>query len=94
MDLRIGFIGLGTMGRHMAAHLMRAGHQVVCSDVVAERVDPLLRLGACHGGSPKQVAESTDVVITMLPDSPDVELVALGEDGIQGGADPGWCTLT
>lgn len=82
MKMRVGFIGLGTMGYHMAAHLTGAGYDVVGFDIVAERVDRIVTLGALRGASPQKVAEGVDVVITMLPNSPDVELVALGEDGI------------
>jgi len=89
MDLRIGFIGLGTMGQHMAAHLQRAGYHAIASDILAERLDPILRLGATRGESPRQMAEESDVVITMLPDLPDVKQVALGDDGILQAARPG-----
>jgi 2-hydroxy-3-oxopropionate reductase len=82
MKERIGFIGLGIMGRHMAGHLLGAGYEVAAYDVVSTSIDEMAANGvkACH--SCKEVAQISDVVISMVPDSPDVEKVALGEHGI------------
>jgi 2-hydroxy-3-oxopropionate reductase len=79
---RIGFIGLGIMGKHMSAHLLEAGYELVVYDVIEEALASIAGLGAGRGTSCKDVASRVDVVISMVPDSPDVEKVALGEDGI------------
>jgi 3-hydroxyisobutyrate dehydrogenase len=84
--MRVGFIGLGVMGRPMAANLVRAGHQVLVYNRSPGPVKELEKLGAKAGASPKLLAQESEVVITMLPDSPDVEAVALGEEGILHGA--------
>jgi 2-hydroxy-3-oxopropionate reductase len=78
----IGFIGLGVMGRPMAEHLVRAGHQVTVHNRSPEPVRALEAVGAKAGASAAEVAAGADVVITMVPDSPDVEAVLLGEDGV------------
>ncbi len=85
----IGFIGLGIMGRPMAKNLLNAGYDLVVHDINREPVKELVRLGASEAFSPKEVAAQSDMIITMLPDSPDVELVALGSDGIMEGIRPG-----
>lgn len=82
MKPRIGFIGVGIMGRHMASHLLEAGYQLVAYDVVPEALDFVVSKGAEKGESCKDVAARSDLVISMVPDSPDVEKAALGEDGI------------
>ncbi len=83
--MRIGFIGLGTMGRHMASHLMKAGHELVVHDLRREAAAPHLRAGAGWADTPRAVAEAAEVVFTSLPGPPDVEAVALGEQGLLGG---------
>lgn len=85
----IGFIGLGIMGRPMAGHLLRAGYALVVHDVNRQAVAAAVEAGATAASSPKSVAERSDVVITMLPDSPDVEAVALGPAGLIEGVRPG-----
>ena len=85
----IGFIGLGIMGRPMAKNLLKAGYPLVVHSRSRGPVDEIARSGAKVGNSPRDVAAQSDVVITMLPNSPDVELVALGRDGIIEGARPG-----
>ena len=79
---RIGFIGLGIMGKPMALRLVRAGFPLVVHNLSRPSVDELVEAGADAASSPREVAERSDVVITMLPDSPDVEAVVLGEDGV------------
>jgi 2-hydroxy-3-oxopropionate reductase len=86
---RIGFIGLGIMGRPMAARLVRAGLPVVVHNRSQEAVEALAAEGAEAAGSPWEVAERSDIVVTMLPDSPDVEAVVLGEDGVIAGVREG-----
>lgn len=85
----IGFIGLGIMGRPMAKNLLKAGYALVVHSRSRGPVDEIARAGAKVGSSPRDVAAQSDVLITMLPNSPDVELVALGRDGIIEGARPG-----
>lgn len=89
MGKRIGFIGLGIMGKPMAMNLLKAGHALTVHNRSRASVQELVAAGAADGKSPKGVAERSEVVITMLPDSPDVELVALGPDGVLEGARPG-----
>ncbi len=83
---KIGFIGLGIMGKPMAGHLIDAGYELVVHNRNRDAVDELVGKGAAEAYSGKEVAEQSDIVITMLPDSPDVESVALGEGGIIEGA--------
>ena len=82
MKPTIGFIGIGIMGSHMSRHLMTAGYDVVAFDVYKPALEAVVADGATEATSPADVAARSDVVITMLPDSPDVEAVALGEGGI------------
>ena len=86
---KIGFIGLGIMGKPMAGHLIDAGYDLVVHNRNRDAVDELVGTGAIEAHSGKEVAEQSDIVITMLPDSPDVESVALGEGGIIEGAHDG-----
>lgn len=86
---RIGFIGLGLMGKHMAGHLLNAGYALTVHNRSHEAVDALVAQGARAAASPSEVAQNSDVLITMLPDSPDVETVALGSSGIVEGATRG-----
>ena len=79
---KIGFIGVGIMGRPMAGHLLQAGYRVVVHDLVAEATAELVRAGAEEAASPAEVAARCDRIITMLPDSPQVEEVALGPRGL------------
>src|SRR5919109_1742 len=85
----IGFIGLGIMGRPMARNLLKAGYPLVVHNRSRAAVDELAGAGAKTATSSREVAAQCDVLITMLPNSPDVELVALGKDGIIEGARPG-----
>lgn len=85
----VGYIGLGLMGASMARNLMKAGYPLVVHNRSRAIVDQLAAEGATPAFSPKEVAAQVDVVFTNLPDSPDVEQVALGPDGIIAGAHPG-----
>ena len=89
MAEKIGFIGLGIMGRPMAKNLIEAGYELVLYTRTKEKAEELAGDSATVAGSPKEVAESADVVITMLPDSPDVEEVVAGEDGVLEGIKEG-----
>jgi 4-hydroxybutyrate dehydrogenase/sulfolactaldehyde 3-reductase len=82
MGERIGFIGLGRMGRPMAANLQRKGFQLTVFDLNETPMDILAQLGAAKAASVAEVVENADIVITMLPGSPEVEAVALGPGGI------------
>jgi len=86
MKTKVGFIGLGIMGKPMAKNLIKAGFTLVVHNRSRTAVDELVKLGATAAGSPREVASSVDTIITMLPNSPDVESVALGEKGIKEGA--------
>jgi len=81
----IGFIGLGIMGKPMARNLLRAGYPLVVGNRSQAPVDELVAEGAERGGSPREIAARSQVAITMLPDSPDVEAVVLGADGVAQG---------
>ena len=85
----IGFIGLGIMGRPMARNLLNAGYSLVVHSRSRGPVDEIAKAGAKAAASAKDVAAQCDVLITMLPNSPEVELVALGSNGIIEGARPG-----
>lgn len=89
----IGFIGLGIMGRPMARNLLKAGYRIVVRDVVPAAVAEIVAAGATEAATPREVAASTDVLITMLPDSPDVEQVYLGPDGAFEALRPGWLAI-
>ena len=89
MSETVGFIGLGVMGAPMAGNLVEAGHSLVVHSRSPEPVDALAEAGAETAQSPREVAERADVVITMLPDSPAVEAVVLGDDGVLAGASEG-----
>src|SRR6185295_13603458 len=86
---KIGFIGLGIMGKPMARNLIKAGFPLVVHNRSRSKADELVKEGATAAVSPKDVASAVDIVITMLPNSPDVELVALGPGGIKEGAKKG-----
>ena len=89
MAQTVGMIGLGIMGRPMAKNLLKAGYPVVVHSRSQGPVDELVGAGAKRGSSPRDVAAQVDVLITMLPNSPEVELVAVGKDGIIEGAKKG-----
>jgi 3-hydroxyisobutyrate dehydrogenase len=82
---KVGFIGLGTMGARMAASLQRAGYHLIVNDIRRQAAAPHLQNGAEWADTPQQVAEAADVIFTSLPAPPDVEAVALGENGIISG---------
>ena len=89
MAQTVGFIGLGIMGRPMAKNLLAAGYPLVVHSRSQGPVDDLVAAGAKRAASAKEVAGQVEVLITMLPNSPDVELVALGASGILEGARKG-----
>ena len=87
--MRVGFIGLGTMGASMASNLQAAGHELSVNDVRREAAAPHLGAGAVWKDTPRQVAEGVEVVFTSLPGPAEVEAVALGADGLLLGMKPG-----
>lgn len=82
MAERIGFIGLGIMGKPMARNLMKAGYELVVHNRSQAAADELAAAGAQAAASPREIAAQVRTIITMLPDSPDVRAVALGPDGL------------
>src|SRR5512143_569978 len=87
--LKVGYIGLGLMGKSIARNILKAGFPLVVHNRSRAAVDELAAEGARPANSAAEVARAVDVVFTNLPDSPDVEQVALGENGIIQGAHPG-----
>jgi 2-hydroxy-3-oxopropionate reductase len=85
MGERIGFIGLGVMGKPMAGNLLRAGFELVVHSRSPGPVEEIVSAGAGRGSGPDRVAATSDIVITMLPDTPDVDDVLFGERGVQAG---------
>jgi len=85
----IGFVGLGIMGGPMCRNLLKAGHKLVVFDVVPALVERVAGYGASAGDSARGVAERSEIVITMLPDGPEVEQAVLGPAGVLEGARPG-----
>ncbi|MGI2034050.1 2-hydroxy-3-oxopropionate reductase [Rhizobium panacihumi] len=86
--MKIGFVGLGVMGRPMAQHLIEAGHELYLHRVKPQSAH-LIHSGATACGSATEVARSAEIIILMLPDTPDVETVLFGENGVMDGVEPG-----
>ncbi len=86
---RIGFIGLGIMGKPMAGHILRNGYDLTVFNRTASAAASLVEAGAQEAASPAEVAAQTDIVITMVSDTPDVEAVVAGSSGIIEGIRPG-----
>lgn len=87
--MKIGFIGLGIMGKPMVRNLLGAGHEVVVYDVIRENVKAVLGAGATAADSSREVAAQCRLIITMLPNSPHVKTVVMGENGVLEGAEKG-----
>ena len=87
--MKIGFIGLGIMGKPMSKNLVKAGHELIVCDFNKDAVAELVEMGAKQAANGAEVAKECDVIITMLPNSPHVRSVALGENGIVDGAHEG-----
>jgi 2-hydroxy-3-oxopropionate reductase len=92
----IGFIGLGIMGKPMSKNLLKAGYALVVHDLSRAAVDEVVAAGARSATNAREVAAQCDVLITMVPDSPDVEAVAYGPDGALAGLRPGtiWADMS
>lgn len=80
--MKLGFIGLGIMGRPMAKNLLKAGYELIVVDMNKSAVEELVSAGADSASTPAEVASKVDIIITMLPNSPHVKTVALGENGL------------
>jgi 2-hydroxy-3-oxopropionate reductase len=89
MAEKVGFIGLGIMGKPMAHNLMEAGYELTVHNRSPEKAEELGEEGATVAGNPREIAENSDVIITMLPDSPQVEEVVAGEEGVLEGIEEG-----
>src|SRR5579872_5893608 len=87
--MRIGFIGLGMMGHHMVGNLQKAGHDLVVFDIRREAGEDALSRGARWAETPADAARQSEIVMTSLPGPKEVELVALGQNGIMAGAASG-----
>ncbi len=87
--MRVGFVGLGTMGAPMARRLLAAGHDVTVHNRTREREEPLAAAGAARAATPRECAVGREVVFTMVSDTPDLEAVVVGEDGAVHGLEPG-----
>ncbi len=85
-NTRVGFIGLGIMGGPMAANLLKAGFPVTAWNRTASRAEPLAELGATIAASPAEVARASEIIVSCVTNSPDVEAIALGPDGVIEGA--------
>lgn len=89
MQTSIGLIGLGQMGQGLGRNLLQVGYRVTAYDIEVQTIEKLVQRGATAAASPRTVAESADIVITVLPDGPQVEAVILGPEGVLAGARPG-----
>jgi len=89
MAEKIGFVGLGIMGKPMAKNLLKAGYSLTVYDIVGEPVEEVVTDGASRASSNKEVAANSDKIITMVPDSAESEAAILGPDGVLEGARPG-----
>ena len=87
--MKVGFIGLGIMGKPMSKNLVKAGHDLVVYDFNQSSIDELVALGAKGAKSGAEVAAECDTIITMVPNSPHVRAACLGENGISDTAKPG-----
>lgn len=86
---KIGFIGIGIMGKPMAKNLIDAGYKLIAYDIVEKALDEIVAYGTERGSSPKDIAENSEIILTMLPNSPQVKEVVLGENGVIEGVREG-----
>ena len=87
--MKIGFIGLGIMGKPMAKNMLKAGYELVVNDLNQNAVDELVACGAKSGKNGAEIARECQVIITMVPNSPHVRAAVFGENGVAEGAQPG-----
>jgi 2-hydroxy-3-oxopropionate reductase len=86
---KLGFIGLGIMGKPMAGHLVKAGHEVSVYDLNAASIQELVSKGASAGKSSKEIGQRSEIIFIIVPDTPDVEAVLYGKEGLTEGLKPG-----
>jgi 3-hydroxyisobutyrate dehydrogenase len=87
--MKVAFIGLGTMGIGMSLNILKAGHEVTVHNRTRQKEEAVAKEGARRAESPRQAAEGAEIIITMVSDTPDVEAVVMGEDGVIQGAPQG-----
>jgi 3-hydroxyisobutyrate dehydrogenase-like beta-hydroxyacid dehydrogenase len=87
--MNVGFIGLGIMGQPMSRHLLQAGFSLTVYNRTAAKAHAVVAMGATWAESPAAVTSASEVIITMLPDTPDVEAALFGENGVHQGLGPG-----
>ncbi len=87
--MQVGIVGLGAMGKHMSANLLKNGYTLHVYDVVPEAIEEIVRLGGLRCSSPKEIAQKADIVITMLPNAQIVESVMTGDNGLLAGGREG-----
>jgi 3-hydroxyisobutyrate dehydrogenase len=87
--MNVGFVGMGTMGASMALNIMKAGHDVTVWNRTREREEPVAAQGAKRAATPKELAQGKDIIVVCVSDTPDVEAVVLGDDGVIHGASDG-----
>ena len=87
--MKVAFIGMGTMGAPMALNILKAGHKVTIHNRTREREKPVAEAGAGRASSPKEAAAGAEIIITCVSDTPDVEALILGDDGVIHGAEKG-----
>jgi 3-hydroxyisobutyrate dehydrogenase len=87
--MNVGFAGMGTMGASMALNIMKAGHDVTVWNRTREREEPVAAQGAKRAATPKELAQGKDIIVVCVSDTPDVEAVVLGDDGVIHGASDG-----
>jgi 3-hydroxyisobutyrate dehydrogenase len=87
--MRVAFIGLGTMGTHMAHNILKVGYELTVHNRTREREESFVKAGAQRAASPQEAAAKAEVIIICVSDTPDVEMIILGENGVIHGAQPG-----
>ena len=87
--MKVAFIGMGTMGAPMALNILKAGHEVTVHNRTRQREEPVADAGAGRAASPKEAASGSEIVITCVSDTPDVEAIILGDEGVIHGAEQG-----
>ena len=87
--MKVSFIGMGTMGTAMALNIIKAGHEITVHNRSRAKEEPMAKAGARRAGSPKEASQGADIIVTCVSDTPDVEGVIMGANGVIHGAQPG-----
>ena len=87
--MKVSFIGMGTMGTAMALNIIKAGHEITVHNRSRAKEEPMAKAGARRAGSPKEASQEADIIVTCVSDTPDVEGVIMGANGVIHGAQPG-----